>query len=335
MRLPEHASLNCAALGNYGGCVTIPVFNRSYTKTAPASRIITLMHQTLIFASDGGLTNTSQNGSASHLRDLPPRTLRRIAIGLGISFCLHVLFFVFAPKRDNTQEIRVQESQGPLVVRLSPAAKPSPPAAAQVPPAQSPSQTLTPPRPRTPLPPTMMTVPSITPQATPLLPEPPVALAPPRPPETTPAAPTDFMSMVNANRERREAAQAAAGGRGREPSADDIAMANINRNAQTLRPRDGTSGVFQILSKGHRAAQFSFRGWTNDVSNSRREVIDVDAGLNGNIELAIVRRMIALIRTHYQGNFNWDSHRLGRVVALSARVEDTAGLEEFMMREFF
>ena len=290
------------------------------------------MHQTLIFAADGGLTNTSQKSSPSHLRELPPRTLRRIAIGLGISFCLHVLFFVFAPKRDNTQEIKAQESQGPLVVRLSPAAKPSPPAAAQVSPAQSPSQTLTPPRPRTPLPPTMMTVPSITPQATPLLPVPPVALAPPRSPE---AAPTDFMSMVNANRERRAAAEAAAGGRGREPSADDIAMANINRNAQTLRPRDGTSGVFQILSKGHRAAQFSFRGWTDDASNSRREVIDVDAGLNGNIELAIVRRMIALIRTHYQGNFNWDSHRLGRVVALSARIEDTAGLEEFMMREFF
>ena len=290
-----------------------------------------LMHQTLIFAADGGLTNTSQKGLPSHLRELPPRTLRRIAIGLGISFCLHVLFFVFAPKRDNTQEIKAQESQGPLVVRLSPAAKPSPPAAAQVPPAQSPSQTLTPPRPRTPLPPTMMTVPSITPQTTLLLPEPPVAPAPPRQPE---AAPTDFMSMVNANRERRAAAEAA-GGRGREPSADDIAMANINRNAQTLRPRDGTSGVFQILSKGQRAAQFSFRGWTNDASNSRREVIDVDAGLNGNVDLAIVRRMIALIRTHYQGNFNWDSHRLGRVVPLSARVEDSAGLEEFMMREFF
>ena len=289
------------------------------------------MHHTLIFAAIGGKTNIAQIGSPSHLRDLPPRTVRRIAIGFGLSFCVHVLFFVFAPQRDNTQEIKAQETQGPLVVRLSPAAKPSPPIASPNPT----PQTLAPQRPRTPLPPTMMTVPSITPQATPPLPRPPVTPAPPRPPETTPAAPTDFMSMVNANRERRAAAEAAAGGRGREPTADDIAMANINRNAQTLRPRDGTSGVFQILSKGHRAAQFSFRGWTGDASNSRREVIDVDAGLNGNIELAIVRRMIALIRTHYQGNFNWDSRRLGRVVALSARVEDTAGLEEFMMREFF
>ena len=147
------------------------------------------------------------------------------------------------------------------------------------------------------------------------------------------------MSMVNAKREQRAAAEAAAraDGRasGRDPSSDDIAMANINRNIRSLSQRDGTSGVFQILSKGHRAAQFSFNGWTGDRSNSRRDVIDVDAGLNGNIEVAIIRRMIELIRTHYQGDFNWDSHRLGRVVVLSARVEDTAGLEEFMMREFF
>ena len=45
--------------------------------------------------------------------------------------------------------------------------------------------------------------------------------------------------------------------------------------------------------------------------------------------------MIELIRTHYQRDFNWDSHRLGRVVVLSARVDDTAGLEEFLLREFF
>ena len=308
----------------------IPTLNHRAAKIAPASRIIMPMPLIPIFAANGGALNADPAPPRipDLLRDIKPRTLRRIAIGLGISFCLHVLFFVFAPKRDTKEEINIPGSQGPLVVQLGPAAKPSPPVAAPL----VPQQPTPPVRPRTPPPPRMMTVPSLTPQTTPLVPEPPIAPSPARPPE---AAPTDFMSMVNANRERRKAAEAAAGGRGRDPTADDIAMANINRNAQSLRPRDGTSGVFQILSKGHRAAQFSFRGWTDDVSNSRREVIDVDAGLNGNIELAIVRRMIALIRTHYQGNFNWDSHRLGRVVALSARVEDTAGLEEFMMREFF
>jgi hypothetical protein len=175
----------------------------------------------------------------------------------------------------------------------------------------------------------MMTAPVTTPQSTPLVPEAPPPVRPADP------APTDFMSMINARRAQRGAVESEAGGRGKEPSADDVAMANINRNLASLTRGEGTSGVFQILSKGHRAAQFSFRGWTNDSRNSRRDVIDVDAGLNGNIEQAIIRRMIELIRTHYKGNFNWESHRLGRVVVLSARSEDNAGLEEFMMREFF
>ena len=139
------------------------------------------------------------------------------------------------------------------------------------------------------------------------------------------------MSLINANRAKR----AAASGRGQEPTADEIAQANLNRNLQTLGRGEGTSGVFQIISKGHRSAQFSFLGWTGDRRNGRRDIIDVDAGPNGNVEKAIIRRMIELIRTHYKGDFNWESHRLGRVVVLSARVEDTTGLEEFMMKEFF
>ena len=146
--------------------------------------------------------------------------------------------------------------------------------------------------------------------------------------------------MLNANRRASEAAairaNAEATASSRQPSADEIATANINRNLQTLsRERDGTKGIFQILSKGTRTGQFSFRGWTTDERNNWRQVIDVDAGLGGDIELAIVRRMIELIRTHYQGNFNWESHRLDRVVVLSARKADNAELEAFLLREFF
>jgi hypothetical protein len=64
-------------------------------------------------------------------------------------------------------------------------------------------------------------------------------------------------------------------------------------------------------------------------------VIEVDAGVGGDIEIAMIRRMIELIRTHYTGDFQWESHRLGRVVVLSARPDDQPGLEEFLMKEFF
>ena len=49
----------------------------------------------------------------------------------------------------------------------------------------------------------------------------------------------------------------------------------------------------------------------------------------------MVRRMIAIIREHTGSDFLWESPRLGREVTLSARPADNAGLEDFMMREFF
>ena len=152
------------------------------------------------------------------------------------------------------------------------------------------------------------------------------------------APPADLMAYINAARERRRAAEtsaereyAAAKANEHEPSADEIRMANVMRNLQP----QGTSGVFQIVSMGVRTAKFSFRGWTKDAGNSRRELIEVDAGPNGDVERAIVRSMIELIRRYYKGDFNWESQRLNRMVIMSARVEDNAGLEDFLIREFF
>lgn len=152
------------------------------------------------------------------------------------------------------------------------------------------------------------------------------------------APPADLMAYVNAARERRRAAEVTAGlentqatANERGPSADETRMANVMRN---LRPQ-GTNGVFQIISMSVRTAKFSFRGWTKDFNNGRREVIEVDAGPGGDVERATVRSMIALIRRYYKGDFNWESQRLGRVIVMSARLEDNAELEDFLMREFF
>lgn len=152
------------------------------------------------------------------------------------------------------------------------------------------------------------------------------------------APPVDLMAYVNAARERRRAAETSAQRENSEsraaervPSADEVRMANIKRNLQP----QGTNGVFQIVSMSVRTGKFSFRGWTTSSSNSRRELIEVDAGADGDLERAIVRSMIELIRKYYKGNFNWESQRLDRVIVLSARMEDNAGLEDFLIREFF
>ncbi|WP_374356309.1 hypothetical protein [Chitinimonas sp.] len=168
------------------------------------------------------------------------------------------------------------------------------------------------------------------PQAAPSVAAPATPAPPPEPVYTPgPAPAVDLASYIAAQRERKQAA--AGGGAPATPSAEEVRDANIRRNLQ----QPGTNGIFQITSMSASSAQFSFRGWSGNISNARRELIDVQAGPDGDIQRAIVRRMIQLIRKYYSGDFNWDSYRLGRVIPLSARPEDNAGLEEFMMREFF
>jgi hypothetical protein len=140
----------------------------------------------------------------------------------------------------------------------------------------------------------------------------------------------DMMAAIEARRASRRAAEAArAGPPG--PPAEDAA----SRNLRTLTGGEGVGGVFEILEKGTRRATFAFNGWRPESRGQWRTVIEVDAGVGGNVELAIVRRMIELIRGYYKEDFRWESHRLDRVVTLSARPEDNAGLEEFLTKEFF
>ena len=156
-------------------------------------------------------------------------------------------------------------------------------------------------------------------------------------PKAAPDSPTDLSDYINQAKARRRAEgfldndDMAANTATPQPTADEIRMANVRRNLQT----PGTSGIFQILRIGPRTAEFSFRAWTTGQSNPRLQTIQVDAGPDGNVELAMIRRMIQLIREHYKEDFNWESHRLHRVVVLSAREKDSAGLEDFLMREFF
>jgi hypothetical protein len=157
-------------------------------------------------------------------------------------------------------------------------------------------------------------------------------------PTPNPAPAMDMLAYVNAARERRrqtelEAAQenAAAVARERGPSEDEIRAANLKRNLQP----QGTNGVFQILSMDKRNATFSFHGWRGELSYSHSETYQVEATANLPLERAIIRKMIEIIRRYYDGDFNWESQRQQRVVVLSARPEDNAGLEDFLIKEFF
>lgn len=172
----------------------------------------------------------------------------------------------------------------------------------------------------------------------------PDVIATPQPaPETNPPeesiqdAPTDMASYVKQQQSKRLASEASAAKQNAEavareigPSAEQVRDERIKNNF-----KNGTNGIFEITSLGSRHAAFSFRGWTNDYSNSRRESFEVEASTGQDVRLVMIKKMISLIRKHYQGDFNWESQRLGRVIVQSARPEDNAGLEDFMMMEFF
>lgn len=252
--------------------------------------------------------------------------IRRIDVAAVASIIAHVLIFSI-PIRQHPVETLGGRAEPPLTVELverEPAAAVEPQSVASAP---------------TPVPPPVATRPSMMTRPVPhgaKLPEPVVRPPPPRPPEPTPPRPeppVDMMAAINARREARRAAEAAAARGTAEPTPDQIAQANIARNLKG--PGEGVGGVFQILSKGTRTAEFAFNGWRPDTDKRWREVIEVDAGLGGDVDRAIVKRMIELIRTHYQGDFKWESHYLGRTVVLSARAEDNEGLEDFLIREFF
>lgn len=257
---------------------------------------------------------------------------RGLWVALALSLLAHLLVFTLTP-RPRYDAIGPMSEQEPLRVEI--VTKVVEPPSVQTPP--------TPPRPeavhRPPPPKGTPRPPMPTPPRAAPMPQPPRIETPKeRAPETRPAPTFDMAAMIEARRARREAAEAAMA-RGapdaNEPPAQDAALASLNRNLQTLTGREGVGGIFQILHMGTRTGEFAFNGWRPDSRRQWREVIEVDAGPGGNLELAMVRRMIELIRTHYSGDFNWESHRLQRVVVLSARPEDQAELEDFLMREFF
>ena len=150
-------------------------------------------------------------------------------------------------------------------------------------------------------------------------------------------APTDMMAYVNKKRAERDAEETSAArinaeavAKEKGPSEEEKRDAKIKSNFQ-----NGANGIFEITSLSSNSGSFTFLGWVGDFSASHRQYFNVEAGRGEDVRRMMIRRMISLIREHYQGDFNWESHRMGRTIVLSARQEDSAGLEDFLMMEFF
>ena len=249
-----------------------------------------------------------------------------------LSLLLHVLLvFGWMPERNSKPADKAEPGDltRSLAVRLVP---PAPPPAPFVP---VPMLRADPVPERRPAAPRI----AAAPRAPVILAEPPATTSVPR--SLPVPAPEDFAALVDARRRAREASQPSAPASERTESARDEHNRMVARNLGLDRPpafggdQQRGGGIFQLLRLARDDAEFVFYGWNRAISRQSQQTIEVRRGAHATIEKAIVRRMIDIVRDHERGNFIWESTRLGRVVTLSARPEDDAGLEDFLMREFF
>lgn len=165
---------------------------------------------------------------------------------------------------------------------------------------------------------------------------------PPDAPKYQQSVEEDFSSHIQAARQRREATQAQeraeAGETAEEApqSPNDIARANIQAQRGWMgMDKDKSGGIFEVRDKTPFRASLIFRGWNANASRSAQQNIPVERGSEESIEMAIVNKMIEMIRKKTSTDIPWRSQRLGRVITLSARLKDTAELQQFLMREMF
>jgi len=271
-------------------------------------------------------------------------TIPVIWVAFALSLLLHLAAlwqWRLQPHLPSPDETKLGEAHGSLEVRLAPPPGAAP-APALAPPATRPGarSPIAAARPRSAPPVIALERPPPDLQGPPPMPAE-VASAPAQPP-----ADGDLAAYIEARRRARAPpgraapAQSAAHAppvEDEKARSDRIVAANLGaQRAQTFGydPRQG-GGVFQIVRIGYDYAEFIFFGWHKEFRRNTKQYIEVRQGSNSDIRIAVVRKMISIIREYEQEDFIWESNRLGRSLTLSARASDNAGLEEFMLSEFF
>ncbi len=255
-----------------------------------------------------------------------------IAIWIALSLLAHVALLLWMPrmKKPSTEEpvpppLAAYLRQLPQVVMPPSAARP--PAAA--PAAPQPAKTRAPVIALSKPAPPAFTVPT---------PEPP----PPKPtPQLTTAPPpqADLSAYIAAQkRARGEPAEGAPSAEVENANRGALSSAAL-RQAPAIRfgekPPTPSGGIFQIRRRGYDYAEFMFYGWNQNFGRAVPQLIEVRKGDNSDIDIAVIRKIIEIIRDYERGDFTWNSKRTGKNLILSARARDNSGLEEFMMNEFY
>jgi hypothetical protein len=262
-------------------------------------------------------------------------TIPRLWLTIALSILIHVaVLFIWIPRThlltpgDQEQDQTSDRLQVRLENPPTPAPRESAPTTqASLPPPVRPPRTI--PRVRPPV----ATLPN--PEAPAIVsppPAPPVVAAPPRP---SPPIENDLAAYIEARRRERGEQQAA--------SDDEAARFNRAIAANLPAPARGVAaqdtkrggGIFQIKRMTYDDAAFEFYGWNTAMGRKTPQLIEVRKGDNADMRIAVVRRMIAIIRQFEKEDFTWESPQRGKIVVLSARLSDNAALENYLMHEFF
>jgi hypothetical protein len=264
-------------------------------------------------------------------------TIRKVWVTLAVSLLVHtaaLLLFLTHPPIPGLDQQAVDQETNPIQVDLAEAKPPSPsPPAARAEPAPQALPTVPRAAPRV-RPPPMVAMPRLEAPAirTPAPAPPPQIAAAPVPPP----AQGDFLSFVQANRRARGVVESAQDNS--EPDFNTKIAANLPGAAHGVAAQRSIrgGGIFQIKRMSYDDAAFEFFGWNNQMGRQTPQMIEVRKGNNPDMRIAVVRRMIVIIREHEHEDFTWESGRHGgRVVTLSARLADTAALEKFLLQDLF
>lgn len=253
--------------------------------------------------------------------------------GLVLTVLLHLLLvglYFFQPEKT---EKKARPPVGSEVVFVAPLSKPPPQKSS----APKPTQPAKAPRPRPTTPrverlPDTITLPYEKPVE--------VAKAEPPPPEPKREEIPPEMDMTEYIAKRRAARGATEPSTSLEESEAARGTRNALANIAAInnRGRDDANesgGIFSISNKTFHSMDLKFRGWNPNFKRRWLTSVTVEQGSEPDVETAVVKKMIELIRREKSGDFEWDSHRLGKVITMSARPKDTAELQAFLMKEMF
>jgi hypothetical protein len=255
-------------------------------------------------------------------------TATRFGVAMAMSLVLHAVALWELPAMQRLRPGPVDPEGITLSVQLAPPPSPPPQAAlerrqlprALAPPAPRAAPERSPPRPAAP----------------PAAETPAVSAAARRPAEP------DLMAYVEARRRARNAPAEDAASPPRAQLSENerasrAAAANLASSSTMVFGYDPSrsGGVFQIDRLSSDYAEISFSGWHAGARRHMKQLIEVRRGTHADIRIAVVRDIISVIRKYEPEEFTWDSQRLGRSLTLSSLPRDNAGLEDFMMLEFF